>query len=199
MFRPLTLLLVLCLYVSVLFVIALWGERGSPLARRLTRSPLVYSLALAVYCTSWTYYGSVGSAATAGPLFLTIYLGPTLAVILWPKVLRKLVRIKNAHSVTSIADLISARYGKSHGLAALATVVAVVGTMPYIALQLKAVTGTFTQLTPATAGASWVVRNVGSIMVALMTIFSVVIGARRLDATERHEGLLLAIAVECVV
>jgi Na+/proline symporter/signal transduction histidine kinase len=199
MFRPLTLILVLCLYVSVLFVIALWGERGSPLARRLTRSPLVYSLALAVYCTSWTYYGSVGSAATAGPLFLTIYLGPTMAVILWPRVLRKLVRIKNAHSVTSIADLISARYGKSHLLAAMATVLAVVGTMPYIALQLKAVTGTFTQLTPPAAGASWVVRNVGSIMVALMTVFSVVIGARRLDATERHEGLVLAIAVECLV
>src|SRR5205814_10348247 len=88
MFRPLTLILVLCLYVSILFVIALWGERGSRLARRLTRSPVVYSLALAVYCTSWTYYGSVGSAATAGPLFLTIYLGPTLGVILWPKVLR---------------------------------------------------------------------------------------------------------------
>jgi len=199
MFRPLTLILVLCLYVSVLFVIALWGERGSPLARRLTRSPLVYSLALAVYCTSWTFYGSVGSAATAGPLFLTIYLGPTLAVILWPKVLRKLVRIKNAHSVTSIADLISARYGKSHLLAAMATLLAMVGILPYIALQLKAVTGTFTQLTPPAAGASWMVRNVGSIVVALMTIFSVVIGARRLDATERHEGLLLAIAVECVV
>ena len=92
MFRPLTLILVLCAYVTVLFVIALWGERGSPLARRLTRSPVVYALALGVYCTSWTFYGSVGSAATAGPLFLTIYLGPTLAVILWPKVLRKLVR-----------------------------------------------------------------------------------------------------------
>jgi len=199
MFRPLTLILVLCSYVTVLFVIALWGERGSPLARRLTRSPVVYALALGVYCTSWTFYGSVGSAATAGPLFLTIYLGPTLAVILWPKVLRKLVRIKNAHSVTSIADLISARYGKSHGLAALATVVAVVGTMPYIALQLKAVTGTFTQLTAAASEASWAVRNVGTITVVLMTIFSVVIGARRLDATERHEGLLLAIAVECLV
>jgi Na+/proline symporter/signal transduction histidine kinase len=199
MFRPLTLILVLCAYVSVLFVIALWGERGSPLARRLTRSPVVYSLALGVYCTSWTFYGSVGSAATAGPLFLTIYLGPTLAVILWPKVLRKLVRIKNAHSVTSIADLISARYGKSHTLAALATVLAAVGIMPYIALQLKAVTGTFTQLIPETSGTSWAVRNVGIIVVGLMTIFSVVIGARRLDATERHEGLLLAIAVECVV
>src|SRR4051812_32597990 len=124
MFRPGVLFLVLCLYITLLFVIALWGERGSPLARRLTRNPLVYALALAVYCTSWTFYGSVGSATTAGPLFLTIYLGPTLAVILWPRLLRKLVRIKNAHRVTSIADFISARYGKSHALAALATLIA---------------------------------------------------------------------------
>jgi Na+/proline symporter/signal transduction histidine kinase len=199
MFRPLTLVLFLCAYVTLLFVIALWGERGSPLARRLTRSPAVYGLALAVYCTSWTFYGSVGSAATSGPLFLTIYLGPTLAIILWPLLLRKLVRIKNAHSVTSIADLISARYGKSHLLAAIATVLALIGTMPYIALQLKAVTSSFTQLTANGGASSWVGDNVGVVTVVLMTVFSVVIGARRLDATERHEGLLLALAVECVV
>ena len=104
---------------------------------------LVYSLSMAIYCTAWTYYGSVGKAATSGLLFVPIYLGPTIAIILWWTVLRKLVRLKSSHHITSIADFISARYNKSQRVAALATVMALVGTMPYIALQFKAILTTF--------------------------------------------------------
>ena len=200
MFRPLALIVAIVLYVCTLFAIALWVERGSIRARRLARSPYTYSLALAVYCTSWTYYGSVGSAGTDGYFFLTIYLGPTLAMVLWSVLLRKMVRLKNAYRLTSIADLISARYGKSQSLAALATTVAVVGTMPYIALQLRAVTSSFQVIAgAASAHGSWLARHVGIIVVLLMIVFTIVFGARRLDPTERHEGLLLALATECLV
>jgi Na+/proline symporter len=140
MYSPLTLISIVCLYVGFLFLIALLVERGRAGVKRIAQSPVVYSLALAVYCTSWTYYGSVGSAANAGMLFLTIYLGPTMMIGLWWFVARKLVRIKTTQRITSIADFISARYGKSQGLAAIATLLALVGTTPYIALQLKAVT-----------------------------------------------------------
>jgi Na+/proline symporter/signal transduction histidine kinase len=199
-FRPASLLLITTLYVGVLVGIAVWVEHGSGKGRRLAQTPVAYSLALAVYCTSWTFYGSVGNAATYGVRFLTIYLGPTLAMGLWWFVLRRLVRIKNSHHITSIADLISARYDKSPALAALATLLALVGTMPYLALQLKAVVTTFTALTAGSpGGSSWLVDNVGMIVVAMMIGFTILFGARRLDATERHEGLLLALAVECLV
>src|SRR5438445_13304816 len=134
MFSPLALILIVCIYVGILFGTALWVERGSVRARRWARSPLVYSLALAVYCTSWTFYGSVGNAAANGPLFLAIYLGPTLSIALWWFVLRKLVRIKQTHRITSLADLLSARSGKSQGLAIIVTLLALPGTTPYLAL-----------------------------------------------------------------
>jgi Na+/proline symporter/nitrogen-specific signal transduction histidine kinase len=199
LFRPLWLITAICLYVTALFAIALWVERGSARARRWARSPYTYSLAMAVYCTSWTFYGSVGSASTEGYYFLAIYLGPTLAAVLWSVLLRKLVRLKNAYRITSIADLISARYGKSQSLAALATTVAVVGTMPYIALQLRAVNSSFQVIAGVTAQGSWLADHVGTIVVVLMIVFTIVFGARRLDPTERHEGLLLALAAECLV
>ncbi|MCB0171067.1 MAG: histidine kinase, partial [Anaerolineae bacterium] len=144
MFNPWLVLSLISLYVGLLFIVALWIERGSPQGRRFAENPWVYSFALAVYCTSWTFYGSVGSAASSGMLFLTIYLGPTLAIILWWFGLRKLVRIKSTQRITSIADFISARYGKSQALAAIASMMAIIGATPYIALQLKAILSTFT-------------------------------------------------------
>ncbi len=198
MYNPITVITIVCVYVGLLFLIALSVERGKGWIKRIANSPVVYSLALAVYCTSWTYYGSVGSAANSGMLFLTVYLGPTLAIGLWWFVARKLVRIKTTHRITSIADFISARYGKSQGLAAIATALALVGTTPYIALQLKAVTSTFALITiPDSSGL--IQGNVGPIVVVLMTIFTIVIGVRRLDPTERHEGVMTALAVESVV
>ncbi|MBC8431865.1 MAG: PAS domain S-box protein [Desulfobacterales bacterium] len=200
MFDPLTVITIFLLYIGCLFLIALWVERKAGQGKGPANNAFVYSISLAVYCTSWTYYGSVGKAATSGMLFLTIYLGPTLAVLLWGTVLRKMVRIKTRHHITSIADFISARYDKSQTLAAIATVVALVGITPYIALQLKAVFSTFAIITahsgPAT---SWVERHVDFIVVGLMIVFTIIFGVRRLDSTERHQGMITALAAECLV
>lgn len=200
MLDSLTVITVFCLYMMFLFLTALWVERRSAAGRSPVNNSLVYSLSLAVYCTAWTYYGSVGKAATSGLLFLPIYLGPTIAIVLWWTVLRKLVRIKTVHHITSIADFISARYNKSQTVAALATVIALVGTMPYIALQFKAVISTFGIITsPEGTTPSWIGLHLGPVVVALMIVFTIILGIRRLDPTERHPGLIMAVAVECVV
>jgi Na+/proline symporter/signal transduction histidine kinase len=201
MFNPLTVIGFFCFYIGILFVIALWVERKSVEGRNIGNNPLVYSLSLAIYCTTWTFYGSVGKAATSGMLFLTIYLGPTLAIILWWIVLRKFIRIKNIHRITSIADFISARYNKSQRVAAIATVIALAGIVPYMALQLKAVISTFELITAHsnTDAISLIGQYVGPIIVGLMVLFTIAFGARRLDPTERHQGMVVAMAVESVV
>lgn len=200
MLDSLTVVTILCLYLAFLFVTALWVERGSAAGKSPVNNSLVYSLSLAVYCTGWTYYGSVGKAATSGLLFLPIYLGPTIAIVLWWTVLRKMVRIKARHHITSIADFISARHNKSQSVAALATVIALVGTTPYIALQFKAIISTFAIITdPAERVTSWTAAHVGPVVAGLMCVFTIILGIRRLDATERHPGLIMAVAVECLV
>ena len=207
MLDPQVVIAVFCLYIGFLFLIALWVERQSARGRSPANNPFVYALSLAVYCTAWTYYGSVGQAATSGLLFLPMYAGPTVAVFLWWTVLRKLVRLKESHKVTSIADFISARYNKSQSIAALVTVMAIVGITPYIALQLKAVITTFGILTTPLPGAvpagghvtPWVCDHIGPIIVVLLIFFTIILGVRRLDPTERHEGMVMALAVECVV
>ena len=201
MFDPVTVVIVVCLYIGILFSIALWVERQASAGRNIGNNPFIYSLSLAVYCTAWTYYGSVGKAATSGMLFLTIYLGPTIAIILWWTVLRKMVRIKNAYRITSIADFISARYNKSRILAALVTIAAVTGLIPYIALQLKAVISTFDIITAHShsAGNPASGIDVGLLVAVLMILFTIIFGARRLDPTERHQGMVVALSVECMV
>ncbi len=200
MFNALSVIAFFCLYMAALFILALWAERESAAGRSKVNNPFVYSLSLAVYCTTWTYYGSVGVAATSGMIFLTVYLGPSLAVIFWWTLLRKLVRLKTMHHITSIADFISVRYEKSEGLAALATCVALLGNMPYIALQLKAIYSTFAIITSDQGTASaWVGSHVGPLMVALMVVFTIIFGVRRLDPTERHEGMVMAVAAESLV
>lgn len=195
-----SVLIVLCLYMGVLFLTALWVEQRSAEGKSPVDNSLVYSLSLAVYCTAWTYYGSVGKAATSGLLFLPIYLGPTIAITLWWIVLRKLVRIKTIHHITSIADFISARYDKSLAVGALATLIALIGTMPYIALQFKAILTTFAIITSEKgAPPSWISLHLGPVVVGLMVVFTLVLGVRRLDPTERHPGLVMAVAVECLV
>ncbi|MBU0513324.1 MAG: response regulator [Proteobacteria bacterium] len=200
MFDSATLVGVICLYMGLLFGLALYVERKSGRGRRLVNNPIVYTLSLAVYCTSWTYYGSVGKAVDSSFLFLAIYLGPTLAMIFGWSLLRKLVRIKNAHRVTSIADLISARYDKSRTLAAVATVIALVGVTPYIALQLKAMISTFHLLSSQSGEpTTWLGHLVGPILVMLMILFTIMFGIRRIDPTERHPGMVMVIAVQSVV
>ena len=176
------------------------GGASSSRKRSPVNNPLIYALSLGVYCTSWTYYGSVGSAATRGMLFTTVYLGPTLAAVFWWTVLRKLVRLKETHRITSIADFVASRYGKSQALAAVATVIALVGAIPYVALQLKAVIFSFEILTGSSNGAGgWIGNHVGLIVVISMVLFTIIFGVRRLDPTERHQGMVMAMAVMSLI
>src|SRR6266571_1763208 len=133
-------------YVGLLFAIAYYGDKRADAGRSIIANPYIYALSLAVYCTSWTFYGSVGRAASSGIGFLPVYLGPTLMIALWWYVWRKVIRISKTYRITSIADFIATRYGKSQALGGLVTVIAVVGVIPYISLQLKAISGSFTIL-----------------------------------------------------
>src|SRR6187200_1884816 len=130
-------------YVGLLFAIAYYGDKRADAGRSIIANPYIYALSLAVYCTSWTFYGSVGRAATSGIGFLPIYLGPTLMAIVWWYVMLKMIRISKANRITSIADFVASRYGKSQLLGGLVTIIAVIGIVPYIALQLKAISTSF--------------------------------------------------------
>src|SRR6478736_5642084 len=130
-------------YLGLLFAIAYYADERADAGRSVIASPYIYSLSLAVYATAWTFYGSVGRAASNGVGFLPIYIGPTLMIALWWIVMRKIVRISKQNRITSLADFIASRYGKSALLGGLVTVIAVIGILPYISLQLKAVASSF--------------------------------------------------------
>ncbi len=189
-------------YAAILFAIAFWSERRARQGRLgWLRSPYVYTLSLSVYCTAWTFYGAVGTAARGGLEFLPIYLGPTLLFVGWYFLLRKLVRIGQSQRITSIADLISSRYGKSSVLGVAVTLLAVVGSTPYIALQLKSLTLSFAAFAaPEANGASIPGAEVTALWIALgLAAFTILFGTRSVDANERHHGVVSAIAVEAVV
>ena len=190
-------------YLLLLFAVAWWADRRAAAGRSLIGNAGVYALSMAVYCTAWTYFGSVGRAASGGVWFLPIYLGPMLAMLLAWMVLRKMIRISRTYRLTSIADFIASRHGKSPLLAGLVTLITVVGIVPYIALQLKAIAGGYSLLTtPAgqalAAGGPWWGDSTLYVALALAG-FTIVFGTRHLDATERHEGMVAAIAFESVV
>jgi Na+/proline symporter/nitrogen-specific signal transduction histidine kinase len=201
----LVVLIVAFSYLALLFIIAAWGDRRAEQGRSVVNSPTIYALSIAVYCTAWTFYGSVGRAATTGLSFLLIYLGPTLAMLCGWLVLRKMIRIAQSQRITSIADFISARYGKSGGLGMLVALIAVIAIMPYIALQLKAITVSYALLTeypnqvpPALSLGDFL--NDKAFWVALvLAVFIILFGTRHLDASERHEGMVTAIAFESLV
>ncbi|WP_374351710.1 ATP-binding protein [Limnohabitans sp.] len=188
-------------YLLLLFAVAYWADRRAQTGRSVIANPWTYALSLAVYCTAWTYFGSVGRAASGGVWFLPIYLGPTLVMVLGWIVLRKMIRIAKAYRITSIADFIASRYGKSPLLAGLVTLIAVVGIVPYIALQLKAVSAGYALLTVpggVAEPAHWS-RDSAFYVALVLAGFAMVFGARHLDTTERHEGMVAAIAFESVV
>ncbi len=199
----LNVLVAVCLcYVAFLFIVAFAAERSALRGNGAwLRSPLVYTLSLSIYCTAWTFYGAVGYAARSGLEYLTIYIGPSLVMIGWWWILRKLVRIGRSQRITSIADLISSRYGKSNTLAIFVTILAVIGTTPYIALQLQSVTLSFNVFAQSQAGADTdVLRETTAFWVALgLALFTILFGTRNLDVNERHHGVVMAIAVEAVV
>lgn len=193
-------------YLLLLFVVAYVGDKRADAGQSIIDSPTIYALSLAVYCTTWTYYGSVGRAASSGLGFVPIFLGPTLAMAVWWFVMLKMVRIAKALRITSIADFIASRYGKSHLLGGLVTVIAVLGVLPYIALQLKAVSNSFTILSsypeivmPERAGVGAWFADTALYVALLMAAFTIVFGTRHLDATERHEGMVAAVAFESLV
>ncbi|WP_415034116.1 ATP-binding protein [Azonexus sp.] len=186
------------LYLGALFAIARFGDARADAGRSII-SANVYALSLAVYCTSWTFFGSVGRATSGGLSFLTIYLGPTL-MLLCVGVLVKMLRIAKAQRITTIADFIAARYGKSAWLAGLVTVIAVVGVVPYIALQLKAVAASLEVLFDQPGQAVRVAGIDSTLLVAaVLAAFTILFGTRHLDATERHEGMVAAVAFESLV
>lgn len=202
MVSPALVLTILAAYLMVLFAIAAWGDRRAAEGRSIITSPVVYALSWTVYCTAWTYFGSVGRAATGGIWFLPIYLGPMLAMLLAWIVLRKMVRIAREYRITSIADFIASRYGKSPALAATVTIITVVGILPYIALQLKAVSAGYDVLVGSAAGATapahWWQSETLYVALAL-ALFTILFGTRHLDSAERHEGMVAAVAFESVV
>jgi Na+/proline symporter/nitrogen-specific signal transduction histidine kinase len=190
----------ICLvYVTILFFVAALAEKWAQKNKlSFLHSPIVYTLSISVYCTAWTFYGAVGSAARNGLEFLAIYLGPTLVFIGWWWLLRKLVRIGQTQRITSIADLISSRYGKSNLLAVMVTLLAVIGSTPYIALQLQSLTLSFAVFTQTNANAAS--PAITALIIAIgLAAFTVVFGTRNLDANERHHGVVTAIALEAIV
>lgn len=188
-------------YIGLLFVIASYGDRARGLGRdgRL----LIYPLSLAIYCTSWTFFGSVGLASRTGFDFLTIYIGPALLIGLCSPLLIRIIRLAKAHNITSIADFIAARYGKGQAVAATVALIAIVGTIPYIALQLKAVSSSLETIlahVAADSAASHPLFGDIALFVALsMAAFAVLFGTRHIDATEHQDGLMLAVAAESIV
>lgn len=186
-------------YLLLLFAVAHWADRRAREGRSVIGNAWVYTLSMGVYCTAWTYFGSVGRAASSGLWFLPIYLGPTLALLLAGTVLRRMIRIARRDRITSIADFIASRYGKSRTLAALVTLIALVGILPYVALQLKAIASGLAVLTGGSGPAThWWADSTLYIALALAG-FTVAFGTRHLDSSERHEGMVAAVAFESVV
>lgn len=191
-------------YITLLFLLAWWvDKRATESKPSIVNSPYVYALSLAVYCTAWTFFGSVGRATTGGLSFLGVYLGPTLLAPLWFVLLRKIILISKNQRITSIADFISARYGKSTKIGVLVTLIAVLGIVPYISIQLKAVTFGINTLThfgekpPLPSTHFWL--DAAFWVTLAMALFTVIFGTRKLDPNERHEGLVAAIAFESIV
>lgn len=199
MFTPLSVILYVTVYMALLFAIAQMVEKRIQHKGELrSGNPWIYALSLAVYHTSWTFYGSVGFAASSGLLFLGIYAGALIGICFWWITLKRMVQAKETFRITSIADFISTRYNRSQKIAALVTLIALIGIVPYIALQLKAIISSFEIITntPSTAGthdlSGWVVT-------IFMIGFTIIFGVRKLDPTERHQGMIAALVAECLV
>ncbi len=200
------IVLVALTYLCVLFAIASYGDRRADEGRSLIANPYIYALSIAVYCTSWTFYGSVGRAASSGVGFLPIYLGPTLMFVCGWFVLRKIIRISKVNRITSIADFIASRYGKSPLLGGMVAVIAVIGIMPYISLQLKAISTSFSVLVqypeiimPQDLASVPLLQDTALYAALIMAAFSILFGTRHIDASEHHEGMVAAIAFESLV
>jgi len=192
------LVIIIVVYLAVLFYIAFIAEKKRQ--SKWVNNPYVYTLSLAVYCSAWTYYGSIGIAANSGINFLPIYLGPVIAAPLWIVVLRKIIRISKQHKISSIADFISLRYGNNRFLGALVTAICLIGTLPYISLQLKAVSETFEIMSDDTSYISTSIIDDSTFYVALLlAIFATFFGTQNTDASEKHKGIIATVAFESIL
>lgn len=192
------LVIIIISYLAILFYIAFLAEKNAK--SKWVNNPFVYTLSLAVYCSAWTYYGSVGIAANTGVNFLPIYLGPVIAAPLWIVVLRKIIRISKQHKISSIADFISLRYGNNRFLGALITLICVVATVPYISLQLKAISETFQIMSDESSYVSTGVFDDSTFYIALLlAVFATFFGTQTTDASEKHRGIVASVAFESVL
>src|SRR3954447_13129641 len=187
-------------YIGFLFLVASYGDRLSP-TQRGRASALIYPLSLAIYCTSWTFFGSVGFATRTSVDFLAIYIGPILMVAFCTPLLRRVIRLAKSQNITSIADFIAARYGKSQAVAATVALIAIVGSVPYIALQLKAMASSLETILSEDKLFSQIpiIGDIALVVMLAMAVFAVLFGTRQADATEHQHGLMLAIATESIV
>lgn len=190
------LLLILVLYLSILFYIAYWSEKRSH--SKWTNNPYIYSFSLAVYCTAWTYYGSIGVAAESGLSYLPIYLGPILIIPTWMIILKRIIRISRVNKISSIADFISLRYGNSRFLGALVTMICIVGILPYISLQLKSISDTFHIVTKTQASSNIFTDTTTYVCMAL-ALFASYYGTKYVDASEKRRGIVTAVAMESIL
>ncbi len=191
-------------YVGVLFAVAYWGDKQARRRKSSRPRPTIYALSLGVYCTSWTFFGSVGLATSTGLDFLAVYLGPIVVFAFGRPLIERIIKLSKAQNITSIADFLAARYGKNPMVAAIVTVIAVAGVLPYIALQLKAVSQSVTTLALPLGWAAFAtypgpLNDVTFLIAIIMAIFAILFGTRHIEATEHQEGLMLAIAMESVV
>src|SRR5689334_20683159 len=187
-------------YIGLLFLVASHGDRLSPL-KRSRASALIYPLSLAIYCTSWTFFGSVGFASRTSIDFLAIYIGPVLMIGLCTPLLRRVIQLAKSQNITSIADFIAARYGKSPAVAATVALIAIVGSVPYIALQLKAMASSLETILSEDKLFSQIpiIGDIALVVMLAMAVFAVLFGTRQADATEHQHGLMLAVATESIV
>jgi Na+/proline symporter/signal transduction histidine kinase len=189
---------IIIVYLASLFGIAYLAEKNSK--SKWVNNSVIYTLSLGIYCTAWTYYGSIGIAANSGINFLPIYLGPVIAAPLWIVLLRKVIRISKQHKISSIADFLSLRYGNNRFLGALVTIVCLLGIVPYISLQLKAVSETFQILSDDTSYVSTTVYDDSTFYIAvLLAVFATFFGTQTTDASEKHKGIVVSVAVESVL
>jgi len=188
---------IILVYLSAIFYVAYWAEKNSK--SRWVNNPYIYTLSLAVYCTAWTYYGSVGLAATSGLKFLTIYLGPIIIIPTWVILMRKIIRISKGNKISTLADFISLRYGNDRFLGALVTIICVLAIVPYISLQLKAISETFNVITNHKITAISILDDTTFYIAILLAVFAAFFGTQHTDASERHKGIITAIALESVI
>ncbi|MGB7452008.1 MAG: PAS-domain containing protein, partial [Lysobacterales bacterium] len=199
MLNPWKLSLIVLAYMGLLFAIAWYGDKQRIGRDHRKFKAIIYSLSLAVYCTSWTFYGAVGSAASTGWGFLPIYLGPVLMMVFGFDIIRRIAETSRDQRITSIADFIAYRYGRSHTIAVLVTCAAVIGSVPYIALQLKGITTGIDVITRATGNASVLPDQLPLYLALTLAVFAMMFGTRNMDASEHHRGLMWAIAFESMV